>query len=154
MTHIHYNLWGEALPPAKLRPISRVTAEKNVAALIERASAINGSDKFLYRVTRIWGFGSFFFSEREWLGDIDVCVEIERIPGYADAHHDEFTNMTLEHADRYGPPSLYDFFSRLAFPERQVMQMLRGRRAHIRFHSIGELERLGAPKKLIFKVSQ
>lgn len=59
--------------------INRAKADKVVAALIERANAINARTDLAYHVVLIHVFGSYL-TDTDDLGDVDICAVIEQWP--------------------------------------------------------------------------
>ncbi len=72
-------LKGDGLGSAKLRPISRATAEKTMKGFIERVHAVNADPDYLETITGVIVFGSFI-SPRQELGDVDVGIQLRRKP--------------------------------------------------------------------------
>lgn len=81
------------------KPIKRTTADKAVAALIERAKEINKSSKYLCRVKRMTVFGSYL-SDKAILNDVDVEVIIDSKFTWETEQHRYDTRM--EHAEKSG----------------------------------------------------
>jgi predicted nucleotidyltransferase len=59
------------------KPISRQTAERTLAAFLERVRQVNGNDYFLAKVTKVVLFGSFLRDDVDRLSDVDVAVQLE-----------------------------------------------------------------------------
>ncbi len=57
------------------RPVKRATADRALAQLLDRVSAVNARDEFAYRVERVVVFGSYLTSARE-LNDVDLLVDL------------------------------------------------------------------------------
>jgi predicted nucleotidyltransferase len=156
MGHKMYNLSGDELPPSRLRPIKRKTAEKNVQDMLDTARRMNSefSSTFtLLSVSRIWGFGSFFFSDRDPVGDIDICAEFIDGAFLAAARlegGDAFRELCDDFAGIFGPPSL-DWWGRMNFHERHAKRLLRGGKPHIKLHYLYDIEDF--EKTLIFEMS-
>jgi biotin operon repressor len=72
-------LKGNQLAGAKLRPISRATANRTLQAFVRRFRAVNSDPEYLETITGVIVFGSFL-SPSEELGDVDVGIELERKP--------------------------------------------------------------------------
>jgi len=58
------------------RPVTRTTAARALAQLLERVAKVNGDPYFLARVNRVVLFGSLLRPEVERLSDVDVAVEL------------------------------------------------------------------------------
>lgn len=57
------------------RPLTRKTATKKLSEFLERVSAVNANNNFLFRVHKVLVFGSYL-TEQNRLNDIDVAVEL------------------------------------------------------------------------------
>jgi hypothetical protein len=62
--------------------LKRTTAERALAALMERVARVNIDPYFLGRVTRVALLGSMLHPDTDGPGDIDLAVEI--VPKIAD----------------------------------------------------------------------
>lgn len=119
-----------------------------VAALPERAQAMNADPRYLHRVDRLAVFGSFL-TDKPTLGDLDIFADLRvRVVPKTDEDNARFR--------RHFPPPDYirrDFMSRLFWPELKFRRDLRiGPGMHI--HDWDELERLGCPYRLIFEADE
>jgi hypothetical protein len=122
-------LQGGALGNAKfIKPITRAKAEAIVAEAIERAKAVNADPKrYLYRVKRLRVFGSYLDPSVDLLGDVDMAIETERNERLDKADTGSFSTLCQRHSRRYGPQSLNTFAATLLWPEREVVQVVKGR---------------------------
>jgi predicted nucleotidyltransferase len=69
---------GNSLAMASFAPpITRRTADKKIAELIERAKIVNTSNDYLYKVKRIAVFGSYL-TDKDRINDIDVDIILKR----------------------------------------------------------------------------
>jgi len=69
---------GNSLAMASFAPpITRQTANKKIAELIERAKIVNKSNDHLYKVKRIAVFGSYL-TDKDKINDIDIDIILER----------------------------------------------------------------------------
>jgi hypothetical protein len=122
-------LQGGALGNAKfIKPITRAKAEAIVAEAIERAKAVNANpDRYLYHVKRLRVFGSYLDPTVDLLGDVDIAIETDRNERLDSADPGSFTDLTQKHTYKYGPQSLNTFAAILLWPEREVVQVVKGR---------------------------
>ena len=68
---------GDTLAVASAaRPVSRQTAEKALAELLERVARVNNDPYFLARVTRVALYGSMLRPEVKQLSDVDLAVQL------------------------------------------------------------------------------
>jgi hypothetical protein len=63
---------GNRFAKASARTIKRTTAERILDELVARATALNASDDYGFRVDALIIFGSYLDQTRERLGDVDV----------------------------------------------------------------------------------
>jgi len=69
---------GNALSQASAaKRINRATADKHYNQFLMRVNEINNNDKFLYQVSKVAVFGSYF-TDSPTVGDIDMFVWIDR----------------------------------------------------------------------------
>jgi hypothetical protein len=120
---------GGGLGNAKfIKPIPRAKAEAIVAEAIERAKAVNADPKrYLYTVKRLRVFGSYLDPTVDLLGDVDIAIETDRNERLDSADPGSFTDLTQKHTYKYGPQSLNTFAAILLWPEREVVQVVKGR---------------------------
>lgn len=73
---------GSALAEASFRrPISRATAERHLAGVIDRARTFNADGSHLIDITVLVAFGSYLDTDVQRLGDLDLGVTFRsRIP--------------------------------------------------------------------------
>jgi predicted nucleotidyltransferase len=114
--------------------ISRQSADKAIAALVERANAVDADPQYLYGVSRLAVFGSYLTS-KEKLGDIDIAVEL----GPKERHPP--THWKLVEEQRQAAPR-GSMIEQLYWPEHRVMTALRGRHPAFSLHTYDELERM------------
>ena len=127
--------------------ITRAKADELIAALVERARAVDADPQYLYGVSRLAVFGSYLTS-KEKLGDIDIAVELgpkERHPA---------THWKLVEEQRQTAPR-GNMLEQLSWPEIKVQKALRDRHTAFSFHTHDELERMelefGTPSKTIYR---
>lgn len=119
--------------------ISRKTADRIVAEVVERAKEINTSSypKFMNFVKKVVVFGSYL-TNKEKLGDVDIAVLLERREeGMRDNYEDDAYECVRIHNK-----NVRDFFQVMYFPQRIVYQTLRNGSKSISFHQYDELERM------------
>jgi predicted nucleotidyltransferase len=121
---------GGALTMASfLKPVSRARAEKLLAGVLERAAGYNTDDAKLYVITEIAVFGSYLRTEAAALGDLDLVVKFEgRGPGATDPE------TVFAYAKASGR-NFQTLFATIAWPEMELMQLLRNRSGYINVHT-------------------
>jgi predicted nucleotidyltransferase len=113
---------GNALGMASFgKPISRATADRLLAGLLERTHEINSNPERLFSVDRVRVFGSYLRSEVDPLGDLDVevtltgRVSVKKLADYGRASGKSFST----------------YLSQLTWAERETVQDLRAKSAAI-----------------------
>lgn len=133
---------GRQLAAANLtKRFDRAKADKEVAALIERANEINRRDELVFFVAKISAFGSYV-TDSDDLGDIDLVIEtVPRRDGHTDESH--------YRADNSG--KALDWSSSLYYGQREVLQLLRSRKARLSFAYASTVERLNTKTLVLFE---
>jgi hypothetical protein len=116
MAFTRYNWSGAVVPPKKLRRMKRATAETMLAAVIERAKAINGNADLLCPVSELRVFGSYL-TDSPSLGDLDIACRLVRRPNWT-------AEAALARADLMIPP-MCGYIRRLTYYETEIKQILR-----------------------------
>jgi predicted nucleotidyltransferase len=122
---------GNALAQASFRrPITRETADRHLAAVIERAEQFNAISHYLVDVESIIVFGSYLDPGLDRLGDLDLTVQLrsrlsERLSS------DERTARRLRYSYSSGR-RFSDYVDVLFWPEDQAVRFLRNRSPAIR----------------------
>lgn len=125
-------------------PIPRAKAEQIVAAMLERARAINRDQDLLYRITTITAIGSYLTDAPD-LGDIDVGVETRRkIKSYEQHKAAAIARARAKapYRDFYGADDEDDYV------QREVLLRLKNRNRYISL--IRDYDNLDTPKRVIF----
>ena len=132
-------LKGNQLAGANLRPISRTTAERTLAAFMQRIRAVNSNPDYLETVTGVIVFGSFL-SPNEDLGDVDVGIQLERKPMSQEVF------ALLAEARRTLAQERGRQFRNLSewatWPTREIWVFLKSRARQLSIHDFRELQRL------------
>ena len=114
---------GNALANASFgKPISRATAARLLAEVIERARSYNADPGRLLTVTEIVVFGSYLDPATERLGDLDLAVSTVR----RDTDGERYVDKVLEYARTSGR-SFSAFHDRLFWPARELQMILKNR---------------------------
>jgi hypothetical protein len=123
---------GNALAQASFgKPITRATAARHLASVIERAKVFNADDTHLVEIAELVVFGSYLDQATTHLGDLDLgAVFRSRIP----ATPDEYTATLLAYARASGR-QFNTFLDRLFWPEHEALLQLRNRSAVINITS-------------------
>ena len=118
---------GNALANASFgKPISRVTATRLLAQVIERARAYNADPARLLTVSEIVVFGSYLDPAVDPLGDLDLAVSTVR----RGTNGQRYVDKVLEYARGSGR-SFSAFHDQLFWPSRELRMILKNRSAAI-----------------------
>jgi hypothetical protein len=125
---------GNALAQASFgKPITRATAARHLAAVIERADAFNADSTHLVEIAELVVFGSYLDPATTHLGDLDLGITF-RSPIPATVTRDEHTAILLAYARASGR-QFNTFLDRLFWPEHEAVLQLRNRSAVINITS-------------------
>ena len=131
---------GNALAQASFgKPITRATAARHLASVIDRARAFNADDTHLVEIAELVVFGSYLDPATTRLGDLDLGAVL-RSRVAPSVTTDEHTATLLAYARASGR-QFNTFIDRLIWPEREAILVLRNRSAviNITTEDIGNL---------------
>jgi predicted nucleotidyltransferase len=114
---------GNALAQASFgKPISRATATRLLAQVIERARGYNADPSRLLTVSRIVVFGSYLDPAVDPLGDLDLAISVVRRETDGQRHVDQVLAYARASGRRFGV-----FLEQLFWPERELRMILKNR---------------------------
>jgi len=114
---------GNALGNASFgKPISRATAARLLADVIERARSYNADPARLLTITEIVVFGSYLDPATDRLGDLDLAVSAVR----RDTDGERYVDKVLEYARTSGR-TFSAFHDQLFWPLRELRMILKNR---------------------------
>ena len=114
---------GNALANARFgRPITRATAARLLAQVIERARGYNDDPARLLTITEIAVFGSYLDPAADRLGDLDLAVSTV----HRDPDGERYVDKVLEYARASGR-SFGTFDERIFWPARELRMILKNR---------------------------
>ncbi|MGH3247716.1 MAG: hypothetical protein ACRDOI_16120 [Trebonia sp.] len=114
---------GNALAHADFgKPISRATAARLLAEVVERARSYNADPARLLTITEIVVFGSYLDPTTDRLGDLDLAVSAVR----RDTAGERYVDKVLEYTRASGR-SFSAFHDRLFWPARELRMILKNR---------------------------
>lgn len=121
---------GNALAQASFgRPITRATAQRHLAGVIDRAQRFNADASHLVDISELVVFGSYLNPDIQHLGDLDLGVTFRsRIPDTTSTG--ERTEILLSYAEASGR-RFNHFLDMLAWPDHEALLTLRNRSAVI-----------------------
>jgi predicted nucleotidyltransferase len=118
---------GNALANASFgKPVSRATATRLLAGVIERARTYNADPARLLTITEIVVFGSYLDPATDPLGDLDLAISTVR----RDTNGQRYVDNVLEYARASGR-SFSAFHDRLLWPSRELRMILKSRSSAI-----------------------
>jgi predicted nucleotidyltransferase len=114
---------GNALAKASFgKPVSRITAARLLAEVIERARTYNADPARLLSIKEIVLFGSYLDSAIGTLGDLDLAVSTVR----RDTTGERYVDKVLDYTKASGR-SFSTFHDRLFWPTRELFMILKNR---------------------------
>lgn len=128
-------LKGRALCIARcVPPLSRAKADRIFHAFMQRVEEINRNDFYLYRVSKLFLFGSYLNPDNSDFGDIDIAFELEQ--KIKDVKEFLWQNEQLvEKAKQQGHP-FPSLWSEISYSHRLVLGKLKNRSPYISLHPI------------------
>jgi predicted nucleotidyltransferase len=114
---------GNALAQASFgKPISRATATRHLAQVIERARGYNADPARLLTIAEIAVFGSYLDPAVDRLGDLDLAVSAVRRETNGDRHVDKVLAYARASGRRFDV-----FHEQLFWPARELRMILKNR---------------------------
>lgn len=132
------------------RPLTRTTAQKKLGEFLARVSSLNANDYYLYRVRKVYVFGSYL-TERDRINDIDVAVELvdrEGDPEKRWAGHQARSREAREKGRCFSNLTEELFWSR-----REVLLYLKNRSRAISLHTTDDRVLVQTDYRVIFEES-
>ena len=122
---------GNALGGARFSsPITRATAERLLAAVIQRAEQYNADPSHLFEITELVVFGSYLDPAVTSLGDLDIGATVRPRPQF-NPSTEQFSEMQLNYADASGR-RFTAFIDRLCWASREPYVFMRNRSTAIK----------------------
>jgi hypothetical protein len=148
MMHPSYDLWGNVRPPSKLKRINRVVAERKLARVISRATAVNcdPDTETLHYIRRMWVLGSYL-GDADTLGDLDISVQVLRRPSYS-------FKAATELAERKAPNYRSGCGLRFGWDRYNTLKRLKNHDGYIHLVSLDEVVDFECEIKLIFDAAE
>jgi hypothetical protein len=127
------------------KPVSRGTANRHIAELIERIRAVNVNPDYLVWVSRLIVFGSYLM-DRESINDVDVAVVLNRKERDGDKWLEAVLHRAEQAEDAGRRFSTYD--QKLGWDETEVMLFLKSRSRVLQFARPSVVEQLGCATRV------
>lgn len=137
---------GSAVAMASFgRPITRATAERLLAGLLERAMAYNEDTSKPLFVRRLRVFGSYLDPEADHLGDVDIEVRLEPRAGLSPAETASYWKQSGKNFRSY--------IDKAFWPHAEAMQILKNRSAALNL-TPQDIDELTHRSKIIFEADE
>jgi len=118
--------------------ITRAEAEALLARVVEKAAWVNKQlDAYEHRISCVVVFGSYL-TDKQHLGDLDIGVELEELPGCSDRRKSEGFDVWLRRG--------------VAARNRSLRALRLRQPKKISVHALEEVRRLNTPFRLVFGV--
>jgi len=130
----HVTLAGAAFSMASAaRPLTRQTAERNLAEFLDWVRAVNASKPFAFRIRRVLVFGSYL-TDQERINDVDVAIEL--VPRDDDPEKHQAANQSRIRAAYAAGRRFPNVLNERLWPAQEVYLFLRSRSRVISLHPI------------------
>jgi len=115
------------------KPIKRKTADRLLAAFLNRVSQANDNDYYLYKVTRVVVFGSYLDQDKQELNDLDLAIDLaaKETDG---CKHEELLKARIMEVYEKGR-HFKNIVDQLAWPQTEVKQFLKSGSTAISLHN-------------------
>lgn len=139
---------GNALAQVKfVKRMNKATANKIFNEFMKRVEEINEDNNYIYRVSKLFLFGSYLNPEADDYGDIDIAYELER--KIKDGRFLEASRRFI--ADAIADGRVFSsIVEEVCYPSDLVLRYLKNRSPYISLHRMEDIEILSAPHKQIY----
>jgi predicted nucleotidyltransferase len=129
------------------KPITRKTADASLSEFLKRVNDIRIDDHYVYKVKRVWVFGSFL-SKAEKLGDVDLAIELvaKIFPGRS---FDDIVQAKIDEGYRNGR-NFSSIFEQAIWPQKEVWLKLKSKSRSLSLHPYLEAMKEFSKHKLIY----
>lgn len=140
---------GNALAQVKfVKRMNKAKADKIFNEFMKRVAEINEDESYIYRVSKLWLFGSYLHPEADDYGDIDIAYELEhKINDYHS--FSEAKQRIIDNAKAYGKV-FSSIVEEVCYPSNLILRYLKNRSPYISLHCMEDIETLSAPHKQIY----
>jgi predicted nucleotidyltransferase len=139
---------GNALAQASFgKPITRATADRHLAEVIERVRAFNADARRLLSVSELAVFGSYLDTDAQRLGDLDLAVTVVRRAEDGQRHVDRVLEYARASGRRFDT-----FHEELLWPRRELWMYLRNRSPAIKITG-EEIRKLTDRFKIVYTLN-
>jgi predicted nucleotidyltransferase/predicted RNA binding protein YcfA (HicA-like mRNA interferase family) len=130
------------------KPVRRATAERHLAALLDRVRQINADPDLLYWVTRVVLFGSLLDPDRTAVNDVDVAIEVT--PRLAGEEQFEAMLAYAEAAEAAGR-NFSNYSEYLGWAELDIFHRLKEGSRVISLHRADDAILADAPQQVVYE---
>ena len=128
---------GQALCAARcLSPMNKEKADKVFNEFMQRVEEINNDNYYLYKVKKLFLFGSYLNPDNDNFGDIDIAFELKR--KIEDSKEFEIENDKRVEAARQRGKVFSSWLERLFFSATEVKRKLKNKSQYISLHEMTE----------------
>lgn len=139
---------GNALAQVKfVSRMNKAKADNVFNEFMKRVEEINGDENYIYRVSKLYLFGSYLNPEADDYGDIDIAYELER--KINDERFSEASQRIIANAIAAGKV-FSSVLEEVCYPSDLVLSHLKNRSPYISLHPMDDIEILSAPHKQIY----
>lgn len=138
---------GNALCVAKcIPPINKEKADKIFKEFMQRVEEVNNDDYYLFRISKLYLFGSYLNPNNPDYGDIDIVFELERKVKDNDTFINLNSNLVCEAQNngRY----FSSFFDIIYYSQHLVLLKLKNKNRYISLHYINEISYITKYKQI------
>jgi predicted nucleotidyltransferase len=135
-TYYENTMQGNGLAFAKAgKAVSRATADRVLRDFLDRVTTVTRRKELAFSVESVVVFGSYL-SDAERFNDLDIAVELK--PRWDDSTPEGVRKSSTDRATVAGR-HFHDFMDLLAWPENEVMLILKNRSRTITFYEFDSL---------------
>lgn len=140
-------LKGNALCIAKcIPPINREKADKIFKEFMQRVEEVNNDDDYLFRISKLYLFGSYLNPNNPDYGDIDIVFDLERkIKDYNTFIN---LNLSLVYEAQNNGRHFSSFFDKIYYSQHLVLLKLKNKNRYISLHYINEISYITEYKQI------
>lgn len=140
---------GNALAQVRfVKRMDKAKADKIFDEFMKRVAEVNEDENYIYRVSKLYLFGSYLNPETDDYGDIDIAYELERKIN-DDNRFSEASRRITANAIADGKV-FSSIVEEMYYPWNSVLRYLKNRSAYISLHRVEDIKALSAPHKQIY----
>jgi len=130
---------------AGFRSYTRAAAERAFNDFLDRVNQVNEpASGHLYWIEAVYGFGSFFFTDADRVGDVDLII-VFRL-----RHNQEEYERRRDKLIALTDRRFRNIVDQLSYPKNLLLRFIKGRSAIIALHNHSQLKLPGLKKKVVY----